>query len=535
MGRHFAGLGFLSAFAQHSSADRIVGFVRNAKLGQEFCDQINRLRPDRSSGFVTASNLPALKEIGCLYTPSPINASQAWARELSGSRSWSLCGVNHTLSSSRVMDAITELLAAPIQPWDAIICTSKASREVILKLMQRQAEYLARRLGATRFVTPQLPVIPLGVDCASQSRHRDHRDEARAALGLEPGDVAVLFLGRLSFHAKANPAPMYMALERLASRHRFVLIECGWTANEHIATALAEAQAKLCPSVRCITLDGREPDVRTRAWAAADIFCSLSDNIQETFGLTPIEAMAAGLPVVVTDWDGYKDTVRDGIDGFAVPTLAAPPGAGGLLAARHAHEIDSYDVYIGQASTAVVVDIDATVAAFDRLAADPDLRQRMGSAGAARAREVFDWQVVVRAYEHLWAELGDLRNAKGAVSPPPSETAGGFWPARPDPFDLFDSFPSAVLSSDHKVMRTPGIDEHDVSARLGLKITMANAASGISTASLLETWAQIGTEWMSVKDVLQTRQSTPAALTIRSLLCLAKFDLVRIMKPEEAA
>jgi glycosyltransferase involved in cell wall biosynthesis len=53
----------------------------------------------------------------------------------------------------------------------------------------------------------------------------------------------------------------------------------------------------------------------------------LSDNIQETFGIVPIEAMAAGLPVVVLDWDGYKNTVRDGIDGFRVPTLMSGAGS----------------------------------------------------------------------------------------------------------------------------------------------------------------------------------------------------------------
>jgi glycogen synthase len=54
----------------------------------------------------------------------------------------------------------------------------------------------------------------------------------------------------------------------------------------------------------------------------------MSDNIQETFGLTPLEAMAAGLPVIVGDWDGYKDTVRDGVDGFRIPSLMPPAPLG---------------------------------------------------------------------------------------------------------------------------------------------------------------------------------------------------------------
>ena len=66
-------------------------------------------------------------------------------------------------------------------------------------------------------------------------------------------------------------------------------------------------------------VDGRPADTRFSIWSVADIFISFSDNIQETFGLTPVEAMAAGLPSVVTDWDGYRDTVRHGIDQHFVP------------------------------------------------------------------------------------------------------------------------------------------------------------------------------------------------------------------------
>ena len=29
--------------------------------------------------------------------------------------------------------------------------------------------------------------------------------------------------------------------------------------------------------------------------------------------------MAAGLPVVVSDWDGYRYTVTDGVEGFRIP------------------------------------------------------------------------------------------------------------------------------------------------------------------------------------------------------------------------
>ena len=532
MGRHFAGHGFLSAFARHSSRETVTGYVRDAELGQSFSSFIKEFRPESSPDFILASDPGRLRQVGCLFTPSPINTAQAWQRELHGPRSWSLCGVNHTLSSARVMDGITEMLTAPVQPWDAIICTSNASREVIRTLFARQEDYLSRRLGATRFVKPQLPVIPLGVDCEAQTRRIGHRDEARAALGLQPGDFTVLFLGRLSFHGKANPAPMYLALERLARGRRVALIECGWTANEPIAGAFAEARAKLCPSVRSVVLDGREPDLRTRAWAAADVFCSLSDNIQETFGLTPIEAMAAGLPVVVTDWDGYKDTVRNGVDGFAIPTMAAPPGAGHRLAVRHALEVDSYDSYIAQASTAVVADVDATAAAFERLASDPDLCRRMGANGAARARERFDWKVVIRSYEELWRGLAELRAAGEPASVPPAQQNSGFWPARPDPFHLFASFPSDRFSGETRFVQVAGIDEGQVVERLDLKIALVNGSSDVSRAFLLDLWKQVGSQGASAGDVLAAGEPSAAPATVRSLLRLAKLGLLRIVHPE---
>jgi hypothetical protein len=54
----------------------------------------------------------------------------------------------------------------------------------------------------------------------------------------------------------------------------------------------SDASAGLfCPSVRCLFVDGRDAVARERAWAATDVFTSLVDNFQETFGLTPIEAM----------------------------------------------------------------------------------------------------------------------------------------------------------------------------------------------------------------------------------------------------
>ncbi len=116
MGRHFAGHGFLSAFALYSAHPDPVGYVGNAKAGNEFCSFVRSFRSESAPRYITTAKAGALRQVGCLFTPSPINASQTWQRELHGASSWSLCGVNHTFSSARAMDGLTSLLTAAVQP-----------------------------------------------------------------------------------------------------------------------------------------------------------------------------------------------------------------------------------------------------------------------------------------------------------------------------------------------------------------------------------------------------------------------------------
>jgi hypothetical protein len=189
-------------------------------------------------------------------------------------------------------------------------------------------------------------------------------------------------------------------------------------------------------------VDGRKPETRFAVWQAADLFTSLSDNIQETFGLTPIEAMAAGLPSVVSDWDGYRDTIEQDVHGIRVPTLAPPPGQGDDLADAHAIELDTYDRYCGYASQFVAVDVAATAEAYVALIGNADLRRRMGEAARETALAKFDWRHIIARYQDLWADLAERRQA--AVDSVPG-TGRMPWPARPDPFAAFASYPSRTI------------------------------------------------------------------------------------------
>jgi glycosyltransferase involved in cell wall biosynthesis len=354
------------------------------------------------------------------------------------------------------MDAISDLITAPVQAWDAVICTSTAVKDNVSKILQAQVNMLQERLGIGKLVLPMLPVIPLGIHTQDFVFTPAQKNAARLKLNANDNTLVVLFMGRLSFHAKAHPLAMYQALQMAAQKlkaagKKIKLVECGWHANEFIEKAYRDAALQACPDIEVITLDGRKAEDRETAWAGADVFCSLSDNIQETFGIVPIEAMAAGLPVVVSDWDGYKDTVRHEVDGFRISTTMPEAGLATDLALRHALEIDTYDMYCGHTCSLVSVDIDQAAHAFVKLFESASLRQSMGAAGRQRAQEVYDWKVIIAQYEALWAEQQSVRLAAlENTSSPPAKLAHP-WPARMDPFYAFANYPTQALTA-HTVL-----------------------------------------------------------------------------------
>ena len=66
---------------------------------------------------------------------------------------------------------------------------------------------------------------------------------ARSSMGIAEDEIVVLYVGRLSFHAKAHPLAMYQALEAasLATGKKVSLIEAGWHGNERIQEAFKAA------------------------------------------------------------------------------------------------------------------------------------------------------------------------------------------------------------------------------------------------------------------------------------------------------
>ena len=145
-------------------------------------------------------------------------------------------------------------------------------------------------------------------------------------------------------------------------------------------------------------------ETKHQALAAADVAVSLVDNPQETFGLAVAEAMAAGVPLVVSDWDGYRDLVRDGIDGFRVPTrwasVAQPASV--PLGWQQLLGLESYPSVAGALGQLVHFDTQAAEAACLTLLTRSELRRAMGAAARQRACETFHPDVVMSQIEALF-------------------------------------------------------------------------------------------------------------------------------------
>lgn len=206
-------------------------------------------------------------------------------------------------------------------------------------------------------------------------------------------------MGRFNHAAKAHPIPTFLALEQLAQTldQPVVYLQAGWFPNDTTRDAFMDAARRWAPRVKHLFVDGRSAEVREQIWHAADVFCSLSVNLQETFGLTPIEAMGAGLPVVVSDWNGYRDTVRHGVDGFLIPTSmpAAGTASGDAFAHGTCAQTISFGHYCAVTAQTVAVDLVETVNALETLARSPELRRRMAVAGRDHACGQFSWEVVI--------------------------------------------------------------------------------------------------------------------------------------------
>ncbi|MEW5688125.1 MAG: glycosyltransferase family 4 protein [Pseudomonadota bacterium] len=530
-GKDVANLQLWQALARHGGYSRVDVL---SLVPVEPADVATDLFGDRprgteiGTGLLSISNAPA--EAGVLLRGQPDLYDLAWGRRRrNGDRSYSLVGLIHTLAPPLMRQTIANTQVAPMHPWDALICTSPSVRENLEAMFEGWGAHLAERTGGRAPPRPALPVIPLGVNAtafAARADRPDARARVRARYGLAENDVLVLWVGRLSYYEKAFPQAMMAAVReaQAASGVRVAFAMAGWFPDAGDRKLYEDVVKVHAPGVDVRFEDGNDPQVVSDLWAGSDIFLSLVDNIQETFGITPLEAMAAGLPIVASDWDGYRFTMRHGQEGFLIPTLLGPAGGGlgGTMVERHLLGANSYQGYVGSVAQHTAVHVGRAAAAITELARNPELRRRMGRAGRVRVAEMFDWPVVARQIHDLTDELARIRAS--AADPPVGRPAD---PVKQDPFHAFAGFPTHRLTLDTHLVAAPGVTATDVrsvgAAALDTAFPSLRASPELC-AQALE--ILIGSGGGTVRDVLTafpTPQRRPVEL---GLAWMAKMGFV---------
>ena len=433
---------------------------------------------------------------------------------------------HHTVSyQEQALAWFVPLLLARARAYDSVICTSPAAREVIRERLGQVSDGLAADTGARLGYGGRLDVIPFGVD-TEVFRPRDKPDARRQA-GLPAEAMLILWLGRFGIGDKADLLPLigvFARLEQPAGEPPLRLVLAGSGPGRDVEFFDKYARA-LGVRDRVDIVPETSPAVRHLLHAAADIFVSPADNIQETMGITPLEAMACGVPQVVSNWDGYRDLVADGQTGFLVDTLWYPCADDlGRRAPLDSGERSPYP-YLDHIKLAqsVAVDPSALHRALHQLVTEPGLRRRLGQASRRRAVRHYSWPVIISRYEQLWQELRDICRA-GASAP----TVPGLAFASPDYDRIIGHYPSHLLQPSTTIAATPDARQVLAGERL---LPLYEDRAGLTVdilARILSFLTEHGTG-VTLGQILQREHEhgVPGPAAARHLLWLIKQDLAR--------
>jgi glycosyltransferase involved in cell wall biosynthesis len=456
-----------------------------------------------------------------------------WQRALLKQPGFSFCGLAHAVAGFDGGAILNKYVHGPSGAGDAIICPSRAIRSVVERFFDIAGETVARRFNGAFKSEIALPVIPLGIDTSRiEARVSPEKRKAqREALALAEDEVAILWVGRLSAAIKAHPLPMFRAAEEAAKRtgKKIRLLMLGYFVPEEAARDFEALAQDICKTARVTFVAHNDPRFPEGLWAAGDVFLSLIDSVQESFGLTPIEAIAAGLPRVVSDWDGYRDHVRHGEDGFLIPTIQPPTGTGAELSQLFLGGREMYGGALAKTALSIAVDHEAAAAALVALIENPDRARKLAEKAKARL-ETYAWKNIIPAYENLWSENAARRRA-AEIDPRP-------WPAvppeAPDVFTLYESFPSQILKNETRLRVAATKAEIKSLWSHGINVLAADlmiAPDAITT--LINRIAAQKT--LSVEDCKTALPASDPARLYRTLTWLLKLGILAKTNPGQKA
>ena len=364
-------------------------------------------------------------------------ATPARLRAAYSKRLYPITATPHVLSYQGLLHGwILETLLADVRPCDAIVCISRSAKTAIANLLAHVGDRLRMAHGGRYPFRGQLVVLPYSIDTEHfQPRPRKKRDA-----------FVLLWLGRLSAADKGDLVPLLRVFRNLlrAFPTRELQLVIGGTGTPEYVAELRNAARELGIADRVDFRGAVKPEERHLLYASADVFVSPVDNMQETLGNTPLEALASGVPQVVADWDGYRDMIIDGETGFLIPTYW------GRVDAEENRRAGIYD---GdelrdhfRLAQSVAIDLGVMERALAKLIADDELRSRMAAASRARALSTFSEPVIMHRFDELWTHLA------GIAKKLPFTPAAHY--ATPSYIEHFGHYATELLDENTKVIAT---------------------------------------------------------------------------------
>ena len=167
-------------------------------------------------------------------------------------------------------------------------------------------------------VKQNINVIPTGIDLSKfdAGKYTEHELlKLRETFGITPEEKVILYLGRIS--QEKNLEELLVGLPPFLERHpdaKFLII--GGGPDKERLMELVETLPELTDITRSqIIFGGEQPwDIIGKFYRLGDVFVSASNS--ETQGLTYIEAMASGLPVVAREDPCLDDILEQGYNGY---------------------------------------------------------------------------------------------------------------------------------------------------------------------------------------------------------------------------
>jgi glycosyltransferase involved in cell wall biosynthesis len=365
-------------------------------------------------------------------------------------RPWPITGMIFSIHGREMLDYAVRLAQAGLTPGDAIACLSRDGLDAFGRLLDGAAAIAGRRFAG------RLVPLGLGVDDDALDATGD-RDAGRRRLQIPSEAVALMVLGRITPAQKMDLAPLLKVFARRVipeAARPVVLVIAGGASDGDVRLlhSLIDAYGvRAHTRVHANFIARVKPDLL----AAADVVVSLADNTQETYGLSILEALGHGRPVVASRFDGYKYLVDDGVDGLLVDTLwcQADPlaGLGDVMDPNVAQLIQAQSV---------AIDTEQLADHLRALIADEPRRLAMGAAGRLKVRERFRASAVVRRYEALWDELAAAMPTTGdwrAPAPVRFEAPPDAEPPALAPAQIFRAYPTGFLSPDDTVATVAGV------------------------------------------------------------------------------